>query len=345
MEVIKAIVYGVGAMGRILPKLLLEKGVNIVGAIDVNPEIVGKDLGEVAGLDYHLNVLINNNPEEVLSKHKADIALVAIFSEMEKMYPYLKMCVESGLNVITTCEEAAYPWTISPELAAKLDKLARDNGVTVTGSGFQDVYEINLISVLSGASHKIESITGREKFNIEEYGPVVLEYYNIGVTKEEYEDWIMEQKVDQAPFSDRMNLESLIADLGLTVKKVRQTIKPIIANEDTEAESIGKLIKRGEVIGRTDIVEIETEQGIKFQGEMIGKVYKPGEGDINEWYIKGVPALHLKNDNVPSRIATCTQMVNRIPDVINSEPGFITAEKLPKPKYKSYPLHLHLRHS
>jgi len=139
-----------------------------------------------------------------------------------------------------------------------------------------------------------------------------------------------------------MNLESLIADLGLTVGKIEQNMEPIIDDLDIEARTLGKIIKKGEVIGRVDIVEIETEQGIKFRSEMMGKLYRPDETDMNEWHIKGIPELHLRNDRVPSRMVTCTQMVNRIPDVINAAPGFITAEKLPKPKYKAYPLHFYV---
>jgi len=43
-------------MGQVMTKFMVEKGVDIVGAIDINPDIVGRDLGEVAGLGYPLNV-------------------------------------------------------------------------------------------------------------------------------------------------------------------------------------------------------------------------------------------------------------------------------------------------
>ena len=47
---IRAIVYGVGAMGAIMTRLMIEKGVEIVGAIARSPDKVGCDLGDVAGL-------------------------------------------------------------------------------------------------------------------------------------------------------------------------------------------------------------------------------------------------------------------------------------------------------
>lgn len=137
-------------------------------------------------------------------------------------------------------------------------------------------------------------------------------------------------------------MECQIADLGLSVKNIWQTFEPTIDDVDIKAKRLGKLVKRGEVTGMVEVMEIETEQGIKFRGECLGKVYQPGEPDVAEVHIKGVPDLHLVSEKTPVRLATCTQMVNRIPDVINAEPGFITAEKLPKLKYRAYPLHFYL---
>ena len=323
-----------------MTKLMVEKGVNIVGAIDVNPEVVDKDLGDVAGLGYPLNVTISDNADVVLSEQKADIAVIAMFSEMETMYPHLKKCAENGLNAITTSEEASYPWSTSPELAAKLDKLAKEHGVTITGSGFQDGFWINMISVLTGASHTIESVAAKATYNLDDYGAAVAEYSHVGQTKEDFDRWLKEEGAEPSIF--RMHLEALIADLGLTVNGIQEFTEPTIADIDLQCKSLGKTIKKGEVTGMSQIVEIGTGQGINFRGELIGKVYRPDEEDINEWHIKGFPELYLKNDKVPTRTASGTQIVNRIPDIINAEPGYITLEKLPKLKYRAYPLHFYL---
>ena len=89
MRRIKAIVYGVGVIGRLATKYMVEEGVDIVGAIDVNPEVAGKDLGEVAGLGRPLNVKISDDADVVLSEQEADIAVVSIFSQMDRLRNYL----------------------------------------------------------------------------------------------------------------------------------------------------------------------------------------------------------------------------------------------------------------
>ena len=156
MRRIKAVVYGVGAMNSVATRMMLEKGVDIVGALARSPEKVGRDLGEVAGLGYQTGVLVEDDPDRVLSTRQADIAVIAVASYMSDMYEHLRRCAEHGVNAVTISEEALYPWNTSPMQTAELDRLARQNGVTITGTGHQDTYWVNLVSLVLGTSHRIE---------------------------------------------------------------------------------------------------------------------------------------------------------------------------------------------
>src|SRR5437764_13442587 len=160
MRRIKAVVYGVGAMNSIATRLMLEKGVDIVGALARSPEKVGRDLGDVAGLGYQTGVLIEDDPERVLSTRQPDIAVIAVASYMSDMYEHLRLCAEQGVNAVTLAEEALYPWNTSPMQTAELDHLARRNGCTITGTGHQDVYWVNLVSMVMATSHRLETVTG-----------------------------------------------------------------------------------------------------------------------------------------------------------------------------------------
>jgi hypothetical protein len=340
MRRIKAVVYGVGAMNSIATRMMLEKGVDIVGALARSPQKVGRDVGDVAGLGFQTGVLIEDDPERVLASRQADIAVIAVASYMSDMYEHLRLCAEHGVNAITISEEALYPWNTAPMATAELDRLARRNGVTLTGTGHQDVYWVNLVSMVLATAHRIETVTGRASWNVDDFGPEVAKDQRVDTTVEDFDTWLAE--ADRPPSFGRNTLGALVSDLGLSVVEENSTTRPEIAEQSVASTSLDLTVQTGRVIGFTDIDTVSTHQGITMTFEMTGRLYLPGEADTNDWTVTGEPELHLSNPAVPTQMTTCTQLVNRIPDVINAPPGFITMEKLPRPRYRTYPLGLYV---
>jgi len=340
MRRIKAVVYGVGAMNSITTRMMLEKGVDIVGALARSHEKVGKDLGEVAGLGFETGVVVEDDPDRVLATRRADIAVIAVASYMSDMYEHLRRCAEHGVNAVTIAEEALYPWNSSPMQTAELDALARRNAVTITGTGHQDIYWVNIVSLLLGSAHKIESVTGRASWNVDDYGPEVVKDQRVDTSVEDFDQWL--EEADRPPSFGRNTLGALVENLGLTVEAQQTTTRPEIAKQPVESKSLGVMVEPGRVIGFTDVDTVRSHQGITLTFEMTGRLYLEGEADVNDWTVSGEPDLRLTNPAVPTMMSTCCQMVNRIPDVINAPPGFITIEKLPQLRYRTYPLGIYI---
>jgi 4-hydroxy-tetrahydrodipicolinate reductase len=323
-------------MGALATRLMSEKGVEIIGAIARSPAKVGQDLGEYAGLGYKLGVPIESDAERVLQR-RPDIVVHATQSFLPEIADQLALCVRHGANVVTISEESLYPWTTSPAIAAELDALAKQHGVTITGSGHQDVFWLNMVSNLTGASHRIDRVQGRTTWNADEFGADIIQSKHVGETLEQFEK--ATASADRPPTFGRNLLGALAHAMGLSPRSWTSDISPVVAETDTVSKSIGVTFTPGTVLGYSDIDTLTTVEGVEFRFEMAGYIYSPGETDINEWSITGEPDLTLSNGVVPSYTTTCTQWVNRIPDVINAVPGFVTVDRLPALRYRPLAFH------
>lgn len=341
MTNIKAAIYGVGAMNSIATRMLLDKDVEIVAAISRSKYKVGRDLGQLTGLGRDLGVIVTDDAKTALSESGANIAVIAVNSYMADAVEQLRNCAEAGVNAVTLSEEALYPWNTSPEITAELDTIAKRTGATLTGTGHQDTYWVNIVAMMMGTSHRIDHVTGHASWNVDDYGPEVAGDQQVGKTVEEFEQWL--SGAERPPTFGRNVLDALAADTGLTVKSITSTTRPDVAGGPMHSAALGIDVAAGRVIGFTDIDEIHTEEGVVFTFEMSGRVYGPEDGDINDWEIKGEPDLVLSNGIVPTQTTTCTQLVNRIPDVMNAAPGFVTMEKLPRLKYRAFGLSTYLK--
>ena len=181
MEKIKVFQIGCGKMSIYTMRYVYEHGATIVGAVDINPEVIGKDIGEIMGTE-NKNVLIDsvNNLEAALTASKPDIAIVTTMSLLSDVKEVLRVCASLGINAITTCEEAFFASNSNPTARKELDVLAKANKCTITGCGYQDIFWGNLITVIAGTTHKIVKIKGSSSYNVEDYGIALAEAHGAG---------------------------------------------------------------------------------------------------------------------------------------------------------------------
>lgn len=349
---IKVVQYGVGKMSLYTMRYVYEKGGEIVGAIDVNPDVIGKDIGEILGTENKgVKVVSAENAREMLQETKPDIAIVTTMSLLKDLENPLLLCAELGINAITTCEEAFYPENSNPTLTNKINELAKKNNCTITGSGYQDIYWGQLISSIAGSTQKITKIKGSSSYNVEEYGIALAKAHGAGLSLEDFDKEVA--SVDKISNEERQKIiESgeylpsymwnvngwLCEKLGLTVKSQTQKCVPQTYKEDLYSSTLGMTVKTGDATGMSAVVTTETEEGITIESECIGKVYAPDEFDKNEWSIIGEPDTTIVVNKPATVELTCASVVNRIPDVINSKAGYVPTCEFGELNFKVKPL-------
>lgn len=342
MNGLKIVQYGCGKMSVYTMRYVIDNGGEIVGAVDINPNVIGKDIGDIMGTDKK-GVVVENvaNAEQMLMTLKPDCVIVTTMSLLADVEDALMLCAKCGVNAITTCEEAFYPMNSNPTLTTKIDQLAKENNCTITGSGYQDAFWGNLITTLVGASHNITKIKGSSSYNVEDYGIALAKAHGAGLTKEEFDAQVASadeisdeerQKVIEsgayAP-SYMWNVNGWLCDkLGLTVISQRQKCVPQFNDYDIESSTLGMTVKAGMATGMSAIVTTETKEGITLETECIGKVYNKDEFDRNAWTVYGEPDTTLVIEKPDTVRLTCATVVNRIPDVIKAEPGFVPTSRM-----------------
>lgn len=322
-------------MGTLCTRFMLDKGVEVVGAVSRESH-VGEDLGSACGLDWELGVTVGADLSVALERTHPDIAVVCVATFVSDMVDLVATCLRRGVSVITTGEEFLYSWRTQPALTAELDALARDHGGTLLGSGYSDYFWGGEVFQLAGCCHDIRLIEGVCQFNIDDYGPQVARNSHVGESVEEFAKAFA---AGGAPAYFQTVGDLLCAHLGLTVTRVEESIRPATEDRDVECVVLETTVGSGDVTGKITVVDMDTVEGAALHLELRERLYLPGEADVNRWAIHGTPDAVVENPQPATDVLTCATIVNRIPDVLNAPPGYITADLLPPLRYRHRPLH------
>ena len=197
----------------------------------------------------------------------------------------------------------------------------------------------------------IKKIKGSSSYNVEDYGIALAKAHGAGLSLDDFDKEIA--SVDRISDEERQKLINsgeylpsymwnvngwLCAKLGLTVTSQTQKCIPQTYKEDIVSTTLGTTVKAGDATGMSAVVTTTTKEGIVIESECIGKVYSKEDYDKNEWTVEGKPNTTIVVARPATVELTCATIVNRLPDVINSKPGYITTDQMGDLNYRIKPL-------
>src|SRR5687768_5299622 len=157
---LKVIHVGLGPIGQTIARLTLEtEGLQVVGAADLSPSLGGKDLGAVLGLPRPVRVKVASDPARFLRKTRADVAVLSTSSSLKAVKPQIAALIQRGMNVVTTCEELAFPTPEHVAIFRELDRLAQKKKVSVLATGVNPGYAMDALALmLTGPCSRVNRI-------------------------------------------------------------------------------------------------------------------------------------------------------------------------------------------
>jgi 4-hydroxy-tetrahydrodipicolinate reductase len=323
---IRVVQYGVGPIGASIVRLMRQKAsLEIVGAIDRDPAKAGRDLGEVVGAsDAPWGVKVAAQAEAMLDK-PVDVVVHTTGSYLESVKDQLFECLAAGCCVVSTCEELAYPFRKHPELSARLDAAAKEEGVALVGTGVNPGFVMDkLVLTLSAVAQRVYSAKAIRVVDASKRRLPLQKKIGAGMTPEEFRAQVAAGIIKHHGLPESA---AMVADgLGIPLDDISETIEPVIADETVKTEFLE--VAPGQVAGVHQIARGTSGGQERIFLEL--KMYVGAKQPADTVELTGEPNLSLViPGGTHGDVATAAVAVNAIPAILAAPAGLRSARDLP----------------
>ena len=327
---IKVLHFGLGPIGAgVVKQVAARKGFKIVGAVDIDPGKVGRDLGEVAGVGRSLKIKVSGDARKAIKSSKPDVVVLCTNSSLKKILPQVETILRLRVPIVSTTEELAYPTKGNMRYARAIHQLARKAKVAVLGTGVNPGFAMDALPImLTGVCERVEAIRVDRIQDARIRRLPFQQKIGAGLTREQFQRKVDDGSVRHVGLAESV---SMIADaLGWKIDKITDDIRPRIATATVASEYLA--VDPGYVCG------IE-QDGIGYRNglpiiTLHMEAYLGAAESYDAVEITGSPALKMKlAGGIHGDIATTSITVNSIPKVLEVAPGLHTMRDMPLPSF------------
>ncbi|MDJ0269733.1 MAG: dihydrodipicolinate reductase [Aigarchaeota archaeon] len=312
MEPQTFVMYGFGEIGRLITALALRQGFRCVGVIDVNPSLVGADVGEVLRIG-DMGVKIDGDAERVIEGTKPDVVIHATGSYLDRVYPQLSLCAKLGVDVVSTCETLVYPYYRYPSLAAQLNEEAKKGGARIVGAGINPGFLFDYLpAILTTPCHEIKSISITRSLDASRRRQSFQKKIGIGLSENEWMELMNSGKITgHVGYAESIALLAHLLNLELV--NVHEEQKPLLGDD-------------GRALGLQGIAEAITKENIQIRLRFVARL---DNEEYDEIRIEGEPSITWRSSGTPGDIATASVILNVAKLIHKTGVGLATLADLP----------------
>jgi len=326
----RVLLFGCGVMGqKIAAALLRKRSFEIVGAVDIQPALAGRDLGELLTPPRTTGIRIDSDPGAVLARSKPDAAIVATSSSLALLAEQIRPLLRAGVHVVSTCEELANPWLRQADLARSLDELAKQHNVALVGTGINPGYLMDSLPLmLTAACERVQAVTVTRVLDSAKRRIPFQQKVGTNMTVAEFKEKIASGKIT-GHVGLRESAGLIAAGLGWTLDEIQETFPEPVLAKSPVATALGT-VEPGRVIGLRSQCHGRSKGATLVHLDFLAHAGVPEEYD--EIRIEGEPNVHQKIlGGVNGDIGTVAVTVNTVPRAVIARPGLRTMNELSIP--------------
>jgi hypothetical protein len=310
--------YGIGPIGAEIARLLLtKKWVRLVAAVDIDPNKIGKDLGDVIGLGRNAGVAVTSELQG-----KPEVVCHSTGSRLREVAPQLRALLEAGCHVVSTCEELSFP--LDNALREELQQVARANNVTLLGTGVNPGFVMDKLPLtITSVCQDIKSVEIVRIQNASTRREPLQRKVGAGMTPEEFRSAVDAGKIKHMGL--RESLMMVGSGLGVEFDSVSdEKIEPIVAPREIVTQYLK--VAPGQVAGVHQTIEGRGRIDVSLELRMY-----VGAEDVaaDRVIVRGTPDVEMEiKGGIHGDRATAAMVVNAIPRVISARPGVLTMDDI-----------------
>jgi 4-hydroxy-tetrahydrodipicolinate reductase len=303
----------------------------LVGAIDNDPKKLLRDVADLSGLKRPSGIRVSDRPREVLAVQRPQVVLHATQSGMEEVVPQLKLCVEEGARVVSTCEELLSPSLGQPKLALELDRLALLKQAVVLGTGVNPGFVMDTLALVATAPClHVRSIRVDRVVEASSRRESLQRKVGAGMSESDFRRGVRKGLLGHRGLRESLHLIAM--GLGWKLDRVTEKVTPVLANRSVKTRYLS--VKKGEVAGIHHVCRAfrNRKEALHLDLQMYVGAKKP----VDRITIKGKPDLNLVFDGgLAGDEATVGMILNAIPNVLAAPPGLKTMLDIPLVRFRA----------